>query len=131
MIFVDSSVPMYLVGAEHPHKHDATRLVERAVLNRERLVTDAEVFQEILHRYGAIRRLEAVQPAFDVLHRLVDDVVDVTVDVVEAAKQILLGGAVTSPRDAVHLASMAQVGARRVMSFDRGFDGYPGVERLS
>jgi len=103
VIFIDSNVPMYLVGAEHRHKLDAARLVERAVLNRERLVTDAEVFQEILHRYGAIRRLEAVQPAFDVLHRLADEVVDVTVDVVESAKQIL----------------------------DRGFDGYPGVERLS
>ena len=26
MIFVDSNVPMYLVGSEHPHKIDAQRL---------------------------------------------------------------------------------------------------------
>ena len=31
MIFVDSNIPMYLVGAPHPHKIAAQRLVERAL----------------------------------------------------------------------------------------------------
>ena len=48
MIFVDSNIPMYLVGATPPHKVDAQRLLERFVTARERLVTDAEVLQEIL-----------------------------------------------------------------------------------
>ena len=60
MIFIDSNVPMYLVGSEHPHKVDAQRLLERCIADNERLVTDAEVLQEILHRYAAIDRLEAV-----------------------------------------------------------------------
>ena len=51
VILVDSNVPMYLVGAEHPLKFEARRLLEAAVASRERLVTDAEVLQEILHRY--------------------------------------------------------------------------------
>lgn len=131
MIFVDSNIPMYLVGADHPHKHDAQRLVERALVRRERLVTDAEVLQEILHRYSAIQRLDAIQPAFDVLLRLVDEVVEVTQQVAEAAKDVLLGGSVTSARDAIHVAAMAQAGVVRIMSFDRGFDRYPGLERLA
>ena len=49
MIFVDSNVPMYLIGAAHAHKADAQRVLERLVSARERLVSDAEVFQEILH----------------------------------------------------------------------------------
>ncbi len=130
MIFIDSNVPMYLVGAEHRHKHDAARLVERALVRRERLVTDAEVLQEILHRYSAIQRLDAVQPAFDVLLRLVDEVIDVTVDVVESAKRVLLGGSIASARDAIHVAAMQHAGVSRVLSFDRGFDRYPGLERL-
>lgn len=121
---------MYLVGAEHPHKQDAARLVERALVRGERLVTDAEVLQEILHRYGAIRRLDAIQPAFDVLLRLVDEVREITVEVVEEAKSIVLGGSATSARDAVHVAVMRQLGVSRIMSFDRGFDRHPGVERL-
>src|SRR5688572_30589515 len=71
MIFVDSNLPMYLVGAEHPHKADSQRLLESAIAAGERLVTDAEVFQEILHRYVAIKRRDAIQPAFDVLNDLV------------------------------------------------------------
>src|SRR5258708_22553538 len=43
VIFVDSNVPMYLVGADHPHKVDARRLLEAAIAAGERLVTDAEV----------------------------------------------------------------------------------------
>jgi predicted nucleic acid-binding protein len=49
MIFVDSNVPMYLIGAGHRHKTDAQRALERLISERERLVTDAEVLQEILH----------------------------------------------------------------------------------
>ena len=51
MILIDSNVPMYLVGAPHRHKTDAQRLLEKLIRGRERLVTDAEVLQEILHRY--------------------------------------------------------------------------------
>ena len=56
MILVDSNVPMYLVGAEHPHKTDAQRLLERLTMDKRRLVSDAEVLQEILHRYAALGR---------------------------------------------------------------------------
>ena len=59
MIFIDSNIPMYLVGAEHPLKGAARRLLEAGIGRGERLVTDAEVLQEILHRYWAIQRLEA------------------------------------------------------------------------
>ena len=50
---------MYLVGAAHPHKRDAQQLLERCISERIPLVTDAEVLQEILHRYTAIRRRDA------------------------------------------------------------------------
>src|SRR5882724_11996869 len=64
-ILIDSNIAMYLVGADHPHKADARRLLESAIGAGERLVTDAEVLQEILHRYGAIDRRDAIQAAFD------------------------------------------------------------------
>lgn len=65
---------MYLVGADDSLRERAESLVRALLAPRERLVTDAEVFQEILHRYSAIGRTEAIQPAFDDLLRLVDDV---------------------------------------------------------
>ncbi len=131
MILIDSNVPMYLVGASHVHKSDAQRLLEKFMSERQRLVTDAEVLQEILHRYGAIRRLDAIQPAFSALLRFVDEVLPVDLRAVERAKEILLGYAGLSARDAVHLAVMENHGIDRILSFDSGFDQFPGITRLS
>ena len=130
MIFIDSNVPMYLVGASHPHKIDAQRLLERFVAEGVRLVTDAEVLQEILHRFVAIRRPEAIQPAFDALLGVADVVFPVRDRDVLRAKEIVLGGDGLSARDAIHLAVMEAERVGRILSFDRGFDGYPGVTRL-
>jgi len=122
---------MYLVGSPHPHKSDAQRLLEQFVNERERLVADAEVLEEILHRYVAIDRRDAIQPAFDALLGIVDQVIEVTRSAAERAKEIVLGHRALSARDAVHLAVMEQHGINRILSFDSGFDGFPGIVRLS
>jgi predicted nucleic acid-binding protein len=130
VILVDSNVPMYLIGASHPHKVDAQRLLEKLISGRERLVTDAEVLQEILHRYVAIDRRDAIQPAFDVLSNVVDEVLPVDQPAVERAKDIVMGHRRLSARDALHIAVMEQHGVDRILSFDAGFDGVPGITRL-
>ena len=129
MIFIDSNIPMYLVGAPHPHKTDAQRVVEQAISRQERLVTDAEVLQEILHRYRAIDRLDAVQPAFDVILGIVDEVYPIEQSDVRTAKDILLGVTGISARDAIHLAVMRRRQVSTIASFDAGFDGVPGILR--
>lgn len=129
-ILVDSNIPMYLVGAEHPHKDAAQRRLDELIAAGERLTTDVEVLQEILHRYTAIQRLEAVQPAFDALLTIVDETFPVTLVDVEEARRVVLGGYRLSARDALHLAVMRAHGIHRVLSFDAGFDRYPGVERV-
>jgi len=122
---------MYLVGAPHPHKADAQRLLEKLVGDRQRLVTDAEVLQEILHRYVAIDCRDAIQPAFDALLGIVDQVLAVDRAIAELAKQIVLGYRQLSARDAVHLAVMQHHGVEQIMTFDSGFDAFPGIRRLS
>jgi len=131
VILIDSNIPMYLVGAAHPHKRDAQRVLEKLVSERQRLVTDAEVLQELLHRYVAIARPEAIQPAFDALLGIVDQVLAIDRAVVERAKQIVLGNRHLSARDAVHLAVMEENGIDRILTFDTGFDGFPGITRIS
>jgi predicted nucleic acid-binding protein len=130
VIFIDSNVPMYLVGAPHPHKLDAQRLLESALAAGERLVTNAEVLQEICHRYAAIDRREAIQPAFDAILGVVDDVLPIGRADVEHAKDTLSRYRGLSARDALHVAIMARHSIARLMSFDRGFDVYPGITRL-
>jgi predicted nucleic acid-binding protein len=130
VIFLDSNIPMYLVGASHPRKPTAQRMLEGFIADRQRLVTDAEVLQEILHRYVAIDRRDAIQPAFDALLGLADEVFPIDQSAVERARVIILGHRRLSARDAIHLAVMEQHNVSRIMSFDAGFDGFPGIERL-
>ena len=122
---------MYLVGASHPHKIDAQRLLEKLIRDRQRLVTDAEVLQEVLHRYVAINRRDAIQPAFDALLGVADEVLPIDAKAVERAKRIVLEYQRLSARDAVHLAVMEQHGIERILSFDAGFDAFPSITRLS
>lgn len=131
MLFVDSSVPMYLVGASRANKSRSAHLLEQAVSGDERLVTDAEVLQEILHRYAAIERPDAIQPAFDALLGIVDEVFAVESRDVTSAKEILLGEYGLSARDSLHVAIMRRHGIGRIMSFDADFDRYPGIPRMA
>ena len=121
---------MYLIGAAHRHKVDAQRLLERAIADQEKLVTDAEVLQEILHRYTAINRRDAIQPAFDALSGVVDEVYPIGKEQVERAKTIVLGRQRLRARDAIHLAVMERHGVTRIMSFDADYDGLPGISRI-
>lgn len=130
MIFVDANIPMYLIGAEHPHKRDSVSVMERLASEGERLVTSTEVFQEIMHRYAAIRRKDAIQPAFDVLYALVDEIFPITERDILEAKNLLIAYEVLSARDALHAAHMQLRGIHQIVSFDTGFDLLPRIERL-
>jgi predicted nucleic acid-binding protein len=110
---------------------NAQRLLEKLVSDRRRLVTDAEVLQEILHRYVAINRRDAIQPAFDALLGIVDQVLPVDRPIAERAKEIVLGHKKISARDAIHLAVMEQHNIEQILTFDVAFDGFPGIKRLS
>lgn len=121
---------MYLVSAPHPHKVDAQRLLEQLIASRERLVTDAEVLQEILHRYVAIHRRDAIQPAFNALLNVVDHVYPIDVDDVERARAILVGASSLSARDALHVAIMQRHEIDRILSFDAGFDSVSWLDRV-
>ncbi|HET8770679.1 MAG TPA: type II toxin-antitoxin system VapC family toxin [Gemmatimonadaceae bacterium] len=133
MIFVDSNIPMYLIGAPHANKDAARAALERCITRGERIVTSAEVLQEILHRYHAIRRLDAIQPAFDALLGVVDEVYPVELVDVKEARDIMMGLAKKglSARDALHAAVMRRRKVDRVMSFAAGFDALGWVERVS
>lgn len=122
---------MYLVGASQPHKIAAQRLLNTAAENHERLVTNTEVLQEILHRYVAIARRDAIQVAFDLILQISDDVFSIELRDVLTAKDITLSQPKLSARDALHIATMHRNAVTRIMSFDAGFDSVPGITRLS
>ena len=128
MIFVDSNVPMYLVGAPHPNRERVETFLRQRL--DEDYVTSAEVYQEILHRYAAIDRRRAIGDAFMLLDDLVGSVFAISRDEVEAARQVAERHPELSARDCLHLAVMSANGVSRILSFDDGFSDYSGVTRL-
>ena len=131
MILVDANVPMYLVGTPHPNKEAARRALEEAVAGGESLCTDAEVLQEILHRYTAVAQRTDMDAAFDALLAMVDVVYPIERADVERARRLLGTTPRLSARDAIHVAVMQGRDIGRILTFDRGFDGIPGIVRLA
>src|SRR5687767_276443 len=120
-LFIDSNVPMYLVGGDHPNRDQAKALLEVAIAGREQLVTDTEVFQEILHRYVAINRREAIEPGWAALQRVVDEVYPIELEDVERAKRLTLTSRLGA-RDALHAAVMQRRDVGEILTFDTAFD---------
>jgi predicted nucleic acid-binding protein len=121
---------MYLVGAPHAHKAEAQIILERLTAANQRLITDAEVLQEILHRYTSIRRRDAIAPSLKLVLEIVDDVLTIEKADVLRASEIAQHPAELSARDAIHIAVMERHGIRSIMSFDSDFDRWPGLERI-
>ena len=122
---------MYLVGAPHPNKDRTLAILTQVVRDGEELITDVEVYQEILHRYTAIQRPDAIDAAFDSLDSIADDVLAFAMPEIRVARDLIDSVDGLSARDALHVAIMRRAGINRILSFDTGYDACPGIERLA
>lgn len=130
MTLIDSNIPMYLIGAPHPRKAETQILLERLVAAGERMVTDAEMLQEILHRYTAIGRRDSIAPAIQLTLDIVDEIYPIEKTDVLRASEIVQSRVALAARDAIHIAVMERYGVRSILSFDSDFDHWPGLQRL-
>lgn len=130
MILVDSNVFMYAAGADHPNKAPSADFL-RAVARREEAeaVVDAEVLQEILHRYRAIGRWRDGRRVYDAARRIVPTVLPVTAEVLDRSRELLDEHPDLDARDALHAAVAMLRGIETVVSYDRDFDDVPGIRR--
>ncbi len=130
MILIDANVFMYAAGATHPNKAPSAAFL-RAIARGERsAAVDAEVLQEILHRYRAIRRWEDGKSVFDLARRIVPIVVPITAEVLDEARGLLDEHPSLMARDALHAAVVRVVDSEAFCSFDRDLDGIEGVTRV-
>lgn len=130
MIFVDSNLPMYLVGRDPDRRAAAQREVDRLLEAGGKLVTSAEVLQEILHRYAALRLPEALGPCFETTLGIVDEVLPVTLEDAIEARNLFLRYPGLSARDALHAAVMHRHGIEEILTYDAGFDAVPWIRRI-
>lgn len=130
-IFVDANIAIYAAGRAHALKGPCAQVMVVVAAKAGSFFTDAEVFQELLHRYVALGRWSEGKEIFREFGRLMQGRVEPIVweDTRQAAAFAdQYPGA--SARDLLHRAVMARVGCDRAVSTDRDFDGFPGVERL-
>jgi hypothetical protein len=130
MVFVDSNVPMYVAGRDHPLRGPARRFLDRARAGEVEICTSTEVLQEILYRYAALRRLDLAAAVYDLFVQLCPVVLPVTLADTDRARALLMDTPGISARDAVHAAVMINGEIVEIATFDEGFDDIPGLRRV-
>lgn len=129
MILLDSNIFMYAAGAEHPHKAPSETLLYQVAQGTLQVGIDAEVLQEILHRYRAISRWEDGKIVFDLTRKLISAIFPIDVAALEYARDLLDQYQGISARDALHAAICFQISADGICSYDKGFDAIKGLRR--
>jgi len=129
-VFIDSNIPMYVAGADHPLRQPARRFLERVRAGKVGACTSTEVLQEILYRYSSLGRLDLAGEVYDLFVDICPVVLPVTLADTDRAREILCGSAGISARDCVHAAVMLHHGVEWIATFDRGFDRIGGVRRV-
>ena len=130
MVFVDSNVPMYVAGRDHPLREPARRFLERVRAGDVEICTSTEVLQEILYRYAALRRRDLAATVYDLFVQLCPVVFPVTLADTDRAKTVMINTDTISVRDAVHAAVMLNNSVSQIATFDEGFDAVDGIERV-
>ena len=122
MILVDTNIIMYAAGGAHPHRAPCLDFLDRFARGEVEASIDAEVLQEILHRYRAIGRWADGRAVYDSTRRLFPQVIPITVELLDEARNLMDGYPNLMARDALHAAAVRQSGAEALLSYDRGFD---------
>jgi predicted nucleic acid-binding protein len=93
-------------------------------------VIDAEVLQEILHRYRSIRRWKEGREVYLFVRRILTIVAPITTDVTDLAWTLLDSNPRVMARDALHAAVCRSQGIRVVCSYDKDFENFTELERV-
>jgi uncharacterized protein len=130
MILVDTNVLIYASGREHPNKHPSIQFLERVAGGDLEATVDAEVLQEIIHRYRALNRWPEGQEIYRLTRQLFPEVLAITGQVMDEAKRLVDRDKSISARDAVHAAVVIHYKLEGICTFDGDFDRIRGCRRV-
>lgn len=129
--FIDAYVPIYAAGRDHPYKEPCARILNMAADNPEAFATNAEVLQELLHRYVATERWTLGREVVSSFAELMSGRIEpINPQDVLLAAELANEHRGVSARDLVHAAVMRRLDLSRIISADRDFDRVAGIERL-
>ncbi len=122
-VFIDSNIPMYAIGKNHPYKQPAIKILNDIADEKIFAVSSCEVFQEILYRYNKIGKIQVGLQLFDNFYGIVDEVLPINYKITESARLTLErkhNKGITS-RDCIHFSTMLYYGINYIASFDTHF----------
>jgi predicted nucleic acid-binding protein len=122
VILVDSNIFTYAAGREHANRRASGEFLERVAQGTVKAAIDAEVLQEVVRRYTALKRWEKGRLVYDAARTLFPDVLPVTAEVKDGARRLLDSHPGMGARDAVHAAVVDVYGLKGICSYDRDFD---------
>ena len=122
MIFVDSNVFVYAVGKPHPLRAEAQSFFMGSSRNGKRLVTSAEVLQELLHVYLPVGRIETLDAALDLATKGVDQIIPITGETVIQARHLVDEYPGLTARDLLHLSVCQIHKILEIKTFDRNLN---------
>ncbi|MEP7353929.1 MAG: type II toxin-antitoxin system VapC family toxin [Acidobacteriota bacterium] len=137
-VFIDSNIPMYVAGGDHPNRKIALEFLKRIEERELEGCTSTEVLQEILYRYSSLAKLNLAQRVYDAFVELCPEVLPITLAETDVARDLVCDGnnsphrqqtGAISCRDALHAATMRNHGIEWIATFDKGFDNFPGIRR--
>lgn len=130
-ILIDANIPIYAGGRPHPLREPSVRVLALAARHRETFLTDAEVLQELLHRYIALRQWAAGRERFREFAAIMEGRIEpMTASDTAAAAELADRYARLSARDLIHAAVMQRLGVTRIVTADSAFDRIEAIERL-
>jgi uncharacterized protein len=130
-VFIDSNIPMYVAGRDHPHREPARRFLTRVRGGEIEGYASTEVLQEILYRYVGLRRRDLAVEVYELFVGLCSAVLPVTLADTDRARALINAGTEAGVRDAIHAAVMLNNDVHAIATFDGGFDHIAGIERLT
>jgi predicted nucleic acid-binding protein len=104
-------------------------LLKRVASGAVEAVLDAEVLQEILHRYRSIGRWEDGREVYDRARRIFPVVLPVTAELLDRARVLLDEHRTLMARDALHAAFVLEHRLAGICSFDADLDVISGLIR--
>ena len=88
-VFIDSNLPMYVAGRDHPLREPARRFLERVRTGEVEGCTSTEVLQEILYRYVGLRRPDLATQVYELFVQLCPVVFPVTLADTDRARDFV------------------------------------------
>ena len=122
MIFVDTNVFIYAVGKPHPLRTEAQNFFIASARSGKRLLTSAEVLQELLHVYLPVGRMNTLDAALKLATNGVHEILPITFEDVVFARTLADRHRQLTARDLLHLAVCQRNGIKQIKTFDRALE---------